>query len=77
MFIDEFWPKYLDIITANRQTICVESVNTIAIPLVDGLSIKLERVIYISKYNLNLISLGQLQNNKVTYIDNTYAIILI
>lgn len=55
--INKFWPKCLDFITAGRQTICTENIDTIAISLVNKLSIKLERVAYIPEYDLNLISL--------------------
>lgn len=58
LFIDEFCPKYLDFTNAGKQTLHVESIGTIAIPLANGLTVKLEKVTYIPKYDSNLISLG-------------------
>ena len=70
IFIEKFHPKCFEFITIGNQTLCAESIKTIAILLVDGLSIKLERVIYTLQYNSNLILLGQLQKSKINYIDN-------
>lgn len=45
LFIDELWPKYLDFTTTGRQTIWVERIGIIAIPLVNSSSINLEKMV--------------------------------
>lgn len=58
LFVYELRSKCLDFITTSGQILHAESVRTIAIPLVDGSFIRLEKVAYVLKYNSNLISLG-------------------
>lgn len=76
LFIDELRPKCLDFTTAGGQTLCAESIRAIAIPRVDGFSIRLEGVAFALEYDLNLISLGKLRDSKITYVNNADAMIL-
>lgn len=76
LFIKELRPKCLDFTTAGGQTLRAESIGTIAIPLDDGSSIRLERVAYAPECDSNLISLGQLRDSNITYVDNPDAMTL-
>lgn len=76
LFINELRPKCLDFTTASGQTLRAESIGTIAIPLVDGSSIRFQGVAYAPECDSNLISLGQLCDSKVTYVGNAGAMAL-
>lgn len=76
LFIKELRPKCLDFTTAGGQTLRAKSIRTIAILLDDGSSIRLKRVAYALKCDLHFISLGQLCDNNITYVDNPNAITL-
>lgn len=67
----------MDFTTAGGQTLCAESIGTIAIPLANGSIVKLEGVAYASKCDSNLISPGQLCDSKITFIDNADAMTLV
>lgn len=77
MFVNELRFKCLDFFTASGQTLCAKSVETIAIPLVNKSSIRLEKVAYASEYDFNLILLDQLYKNNITYINNKDVMILV
>lgn len=68
LFVDELRPKCLDFTIANGQTLRTKNVVTITILLVNRSSIKLEGVVYAPEYDSNLILLGQLRDNNITYI---------
>ena len=76
LFIKELRLKCLDFTTAGGQTLCAESIGTITIPLDDGSSLRLEGVAYAPKCDSNLISLGQLRDSNITYVDNPDAMTL-
>lgn len=77
LFIEGLQPKCLDFTTAGGQVLRAESIGTIAIPLADGSSLKLCDVAYAPDCNSNLISLGQLRDSNITYVDNSEAMTLI
>ena len=77
LFINELRPKYLDFTTAGRQTFCAESIGTIAILLANKSTIKLEGVAYAPECNSNLISLGQLRDSKITFVNNVDVMTLL
>lgn len=77
LFIKKLRPKCLDFIIAGGQTLCAKSIRTIAIPLDDGSSIRLKGVAYAPKCDSNLISLGQLRNSNIIYVDNPNTMTLI
>lgn len=56
---------------------CLKNIKIITILLIDKFFIKLVKIIFIFKYNLNLILFKQLYNCKIIYIDNFNLIILI
>lgn len=56
---------------------CLKNIKIITILLIDKFFIKLVKIIFIFKYNLNLILFKQLYNSKIIYIDNFNLIILI
>lgn len=70
LFIGKLWSKGLDFTTVDSQKVWAESIGTIAIPLANGLLIKLDRVAYTLNCDFNLISLGQPWENNITFIDN-------
>lgn len=76
LFIEDLCPKCLDFTTAGGQTLRAKSIGTIAIPLADGSSIRLEGVAYAPECDSNLISLGQLRESKITYVNNPNAMTL-
>ena len=51
--------------------------RTIQIALTSGSSIQLEKIVLVSECKLNLILLGQLQNNRITYHNNSASMLLI
>ena len=67
----------MDFTTAGGQTFCAESIGTIAILLANGSTIKLERVAYAPKCDSNLISLGQLRDSKITFVNNADVMTLL
>lgn len=67
----------MDFTTASGQTLYAESIDTIAIPLSNDSTIKLEGVAYALKYDSNLISLSQLHDSKITFVDHTDAMTLV
>lgn len=69
-------PKSLDFTTAGGQIVCSESIGTIDIPLADGSSLGLNNVAYAPDCDSNLISLGQLRESGITYVDNTEVMTL-
>lgn len=77
LFIDDLRPKYLDFTAAGGQILLSESIGTIAIPLVDGSSIELGNVAYGPDCDSNLISLGQLRESGITYVDDAEAMTLV
>lgn len=62
--------KSIDFVTAAGQVIRTEEIGTVVIPLVDGNNIELHNVAFAPRCDLNLISLGQLQETGITYYDN-------
>lgn len=70
LFIKDLYPKCLNFTTTGGQILRAESIGTIAIPLADGSSIRLEGVVYAPECDSNLILLGQLRNSNITYVDN-------
>lgn len=76
LFIEELRPKCLDFTTVGGQILQAESIGTIAIPLTDRSSLKLRNVAYAPDCDSNLISLGQLHDSNIVYIDNTKAMTL-
>ena len=76
LFIKELRPKCLDFTNANGQTLRAKSIGTIAIPLDDESSIRLEGVAYAPKCDSNLIFLRQLHDSNITYVDNPDAMTL-
>ncbi len=77
LFIDEFRPKYLDFTTVGEQILYAKSIGTIAIPLANGSTVKLAGVAYTPECDSNLISLSQLHNSKITFVDNADAMTLV
>lgn len=77
LFIDNLRPKCLDFTTAGGQVLRAESIGTIAIPLADGSSIELRDVAYAPDCDSNLISLGQLRDSGITYVDDAEAMTLV
>lgn len=73
LFIDDLQPKCLDFTTARGQILRAESIGTIAIPLANGSSIELRNVVYAPDCDSNLISLGQLRDSGIKYIDDNEA----
>lgn len=76
LFITELRPKSLDFTTAGGQVLRAKGIENVAIPLVDGTSIKLRNVTYAPDCDANLISLGQLRDSDIQYIDNPKAMTL-
>lgn len=76
LFIEDIRPKCLDFNTAGGQILQAESIGTIAIPLADGSSLKLRNVAYAPDCDSNLISLGQLCDSNIVYVDNAKAMTL-
>ena len=60
LFIKELQPISFNFIITGKQTLRIESIRTIVIPLAKSSIIKLERVINTSDCNSNLISLSHL-----------------
>lgn len=65
-----------DFTTAGGQVIWLEGVRTVRIALADGASIKLEGVALVSECKSNLILLGQLRDNRITYHDKNSSMLL-
>lgn len=69
--------KSNDFIIAIRQIIQIKKISTVSISLTDDTIIKLHNVALALECNLNLISLGQLQENGIIYHNNPNIITLI
>lgn len=69
LFVRELKAKSLNFTTTNGQTFWAESIGTVAIPLTNG-TIRLKNVAYIPECDANLISLGQLRESNITFVDN-------
>ncbi len=76
LFVNDLRPKCLDFTTAGGQILRAEGIGTIAIPLSDGSSLRLRDVAYAPDCDSNLISLGQLRESDITYVDNSKAMTL-
>lgn len=76
LFVKELRPQYLNFKTAGDRIFQVKRIGMIIIPISDGSSLKLWDVAYAPDCNSNLISLGQLHDSNITYVDNSEAIIL-
>ena len=76
IFVGKIQPKTWNFTTAGRQIIWSKVVGTIQIVLTGGSSIQLEGVALVPEYESNLILLGQLQDNKITYHDNSASMLL-
>lgn len=76
LFIGNIRPKAWDFTTANGQIIRSEGVGTVQIALVNDKSIKLVEVTLITDCKSNLILLGQLRDNRITYHNNRSSIFL-
>ena len=76
LFIEELQPKCLDFTTAGGQILWAERIGTIAIPLADGSLLKLRNVAYAPNCDSNLISLGQLRDSNIVYVNNAEAMTL-
>lgn len=77
MFIEEFQLKSLNFTTIEGQILQAKSIGTIAIPIANEFLLKLGNVIYTSNCNSNLISLAQLHDSNIIYINNFEVMILI
>lgn len=77
LFVKELCLKYFDFTTTGGQILWAEGIEIIAIPLLDKSLLKLWDVAYGLNCNSNLISLGQLRNNNITYVNNFEVIILV
>ena len=62
--------------TAAEQVIRIKEIGTVSIPLADGSPIELHNVALAPGCDLNLISLGQLRESRITYHDNPAVITL-
>ena len=76
LFIEELRPKCLDFTTAGSQILRAESIRTIIISLADRSSLKLRNVAYAPDCDSNLISLGQLCDSNIVYVNNAEAMTL-
>lgn len=76
LFVKKLYPKCLDFTTTGGQILWAEGIGTIAIPLSDGSLLKLQDIAYAPDNDSNLISLGQLRDSNITYVDNSKAMIL-
>lgn len=76
LFVGKIQSKVWDFTTAGGQIICSKGVGMVSIALADGSNINLNGVALVSDYKSNLISLSQLQKNRITY-HNTNSYILL
>ncbi len=76
LFIGKILPKAWDFTTAGGQIIQFEGVGTVHISLADGSNIELEGIALVLQCKSNLISLGQLRDNRITYHDNSSSMLL-
>ena len=67
----------MDFTTASRQKLYAESIDTIAILLGNGLTFKLEGVAYAPKCDSKLVSLGQLHDSNINFVDNLDSMTLV
>lgn len=69
--------KSIDFIIIASQIIQTEEIGTVSILVADGITIELQNVALTLGYNLNLISLSQLQENSIIYYNAPSSMILI
>lgn len=69
--------KSLNFITAADQVICTNEIGIIENSLTGDKSMELHNVAFAPECDINLISLGQLQESKITYHDHPKMMILI
>lgn len=69
LFVGELKAKSLDFTTASGQTLRAESIGTIAIPFANG-TVKLKGVAYAPDCDANLISLRQLCESNITFVND-------
>lgn len=68
--------KSIDFVIAVGQVIRTEEIGTVFIPLAGGTTIELHNVALVPDCDSNLISLGQLQENSITFHNNPTTITL-
>ena len=71
ILVEKIHLKTWDFTIAKRQIIWSEGVKKVQIALTGGLNIQLEEIALIPKCESHFISLGQLQNNKIIYYNNS------
>lgn len=76
LFVGKIQPKTWDFTTVKGQVIRLEGVGMVRIALTNRVSIELEGVTLVPECKSNLISLGQLQDNKITYYDKDIHMLL-
>ena len=76
IFVKKIQSKTWDFTTARRQIILFKGVEKVQIALIGRSSIQLKKVALIPECKLNLILLGQLQDNKITYHNNSASMLL-
>lgn len=74
-FVD-FQLKTYKFVTAGRDIIRSEQVETVILTLENGLQLIFSNIAYTLEYNSNLISLGQLQETGILYHDYSKCIVL-
>ena len=76
LFTIKLRPKSLDFTTAGGQVVRVKEIENVAISLVDKTFLELQDIAYASDCDANLISLCQLYDSNIQYIDNPEAMTL-
>lgn len=76
LFVVELCPKYLNFTTAEGQILQAKEIGTNAILLSNKFLLKLWDLAYAPNYNSNFISLGQLRDSNIIYVDNSKTMTL-
>lgn len=76
LFVEKIQSKAWDFTTAGGYIICSKGVGKVSIALADGSSIKLEGVVFVPDCKSNLISVGQLRENRIIYYNTNSSMLL-
>lgn len=76
LYVEKIQPKAWDFTMARGQIICSKDIGKVSIAFADGSSIKRKGMALVPDSKSNLIFMGQLQENRITYHNTDLSILL-
>lgn len=76
LFIDDFYPKYINFLTIKKKILQTKSIITIAISFFNRHSLKLYNIAYVLNYDTNFNLSNQFYDSNITYVNHFNVMIL-